>query len=596
MGETVLLTCSPYYSEILALLLCSPKTALAASSLAAMGTVGVALFLPVALAATAGGGDAVIVEHTFVVSQIKLRRLCNDTLVTVVNGQLPGPAIEVTEGDSLVVHVINKSPSGLTIHWHGVKQQLNCWADGAGMITQCPIQPNKNFTYRFNVKGQEGTLWWHAHVGCLRATIHGALLIRPRSGPNSYPFPRPNKEIPIVIGEWLGMDPIELETRIQRSILSDEPLSATINGKLGDANNCSGVIEDNYILNVEQGKTYLLRIVNAALHSEYYVKIAGHTFTVVAADANYVKPYNTDTIAIAPGETVDALLVADASPGRYYIVANSKSMKVKTRGIVHYNPSKRYDDTPVMAPDMPGKNDAVASFYFHGNLTSLPHPLAHPVPANVDEQLFMAIDTTHMCREGGSVCGLVSRMNNISFQLPSRTPLLKAHYYHNVSSSVSTLQEFPSSIPPGLVYDEGQTSKATSVRRLRYNTTVEIVFRCPPVMYSYSNPMHLHGHDFFVLAQGHGKYDAQKDVQTYNLVDPPVRNTILVPVVGWTAIRFVASNPGVWFLHCHYEKHASSGMAMAFMVENGPTLDSTLPPPPSDYPSCDDQNSGLAFD
>ncbi|KAM0877090.1 hypothetical protein ACQ4PT_035739 [Festuca glaucescens] len=166
-----------------------------------MAAVCLVFFLAVALAAT-GGGEAALVEHTFVVSQIKINHLCNDTLVTVVNGQLPGPAIEVTEGDSLVVHVINKSPTGLTIHWHGVKQQLNCWADGPGMITQCPIQPNKNFTYRFNVIGQVGTLWWHAHVGFLRATIHGALIIRPRSGPNSYPFPKPDKEIPIVIGEW----------------------------------------------------------------------------------------------------------------------------------------------------------------------------------------------------------------------------------------------------------------------------------------------------------------------------------------------------------------------------------------------------------
>jgi laccase len=68
------------------------------------------------------------------------------------------------------------------------------------MITQCPIQPSKNSTYRFNVTAQEGTLWWHAHIGSLRATVHGALIIRPRSGPNSYPFPKPEKEIPIVIG------------------------------------------------------------------------------------------------------------------------------------------------------------------------------------------------------------------------------------------------------------------------------------------------------------------------------------------------------------------------------------------------------------
>jgi laccase len=48
---------------------------------------------------------------------MKLDQLCNDTLVTVVNGQFPGPTIEVTEGDSVVVHVVNKSPNGVTIHW-----------------------------------------------------------------------------------------------------------------------------------------------------------------------------------------------------------------------------------------------------------------------------------------------------------------------------------------------------------------------------------------------------------------------------------------------------------------------------------------------
>jgi len=549
-------------------------------------------------AAAASGGEAALVEHTFVVSQIKLHHLCNETLVTVVNGQLPGPAIEVTEGDSLIVHVINKSPSGLTIHWHGVKQMLNCWADGPVMVTQCPIQPGKNFTYRFNVVGQEGTLWWHAHVGCLRATVHGALIIRPRSrGSGSlYPFPKPHKEIPIVIGEWWEKSPAQLEKGIAKGDFTDLPRSATINGKLGDLNNCSGVIEDNYILDVVHGKTYLLRLVNAGIHSEYYLKIAGHTFTVVAADANYVKPYTTDTVVVAPGETVDAMFVADAPPGRYYmVIVNSKTIEgpVQTRGIVNYIPSKGSDDTPILAPKKSCQDDESTSFYFHGNLTSLPRSLMRPVPMNVDEQLFVAIDTGYTCEEGDPTCGPVSCMNNISFQLPATTPLLQDHYYHNMSS---TIQEFPRRIPPGIVFNEGRTSKATSVRRVRYNTTVEIVFQGPPDGIIYSNPMHLHGHDFFVLAQGIGKYDAAKDVQTYNLVDPPMRNTALVPISGWTAIRFVANNPGVWFLHCHFEKHVSSGMGMVLIVENGPTSETTLPPPPADFPSCDDQNSGVAYE
>ncbi|KAM0877740.1 hypothetical protein ACQ4PT_035302 [Festuca glaucescens] len=569
-----------------------------------MAAACVVFFLAAVLAAAAGG-EAAIVEHTFVVSQMKLDQLCNDTLVTVVNGQLPGPTIEVTEGDSVVVHVVNKSPNGVTIHWHGVKQQLNCWADGPAMITQCAIQPNKNFTYRFNVNGQEGTLWWHAHIGCLRATVHGALIIRPRLGPSSYPFPEPDKEIPLVLGEWWDTDLLELERKIANGEMKEVPTSSTINGKLGAFNNCSGVIEDDYILNVEDGKTYLLRIVNAALHAEFYLKIAGHIFTVVAADANYVKPYTTDLIAISPGETVDVLVVADAPPGKYYMVAMTVPSQwiveepllntlVISRGIIYYNnTSKGSENTPALSPELPFDDMGNISFYFHGNLTSLLMP---SVPASIDERIFIDVDQGYICKEGESPCRTaVTRMNNISFQLPTSVPLLQAHYYNNISRSISMVREFPSS-PPNIVFNRGTTMKATSMRRVRYNTTLEIVFQGPPGEISYLNPMHLHGHDFFILAQGIGEYDPEKDVRKYNLVNPPVRNVALVPRFGWTAIRFVASNPGVWFLHCHLEKHVPSGMATVFVVEDGPTLDTTLPPPPTDYPTCDGQSNKVAYE
>ncbi|XBI51120.1 hypothetical protein VPH35_033686 [Triticum aestivum] len=528
--------------------------------MAAMAVVVVVFFVAAALVAA---GGAALVEHTFVVSQVKLNRLCNDMLVTVVNGQFPGPAIEVKEGDSVAVQVINKSPYGLTIHWHGVKLQLNCWADGAGMITQCPIQPNKNFTYRFNVTGQEGTLWWHAHVGSLRASIHGALIIRPRSGSRSYPFPKPHKEIPIVIGEWWEMDLNQLDKNLRNGHLFDMPRVATINGKPGDLDNCSGTVKDSNILKVEHGKTYLLRIVNAAMNSEYYLKIAGHRFTVVAADANYVKPYTTDVIAIAPGETVDALLVADAHPaGRYYIVAKANqppkpAIQIPvfiSRGIVQYGDGPRKVEEKalsdsaslIMAPEMPDKHDAATSFYFHGNLTSLQ---PQPVPANVHEHLFYALDASFVCREGESSCNNATNMmgmvNNVSFQLPTTTPLLQAHYHGN-TSSIGTLRELPDRAPRMFNYSETlePTSKATSVRRLRYNATVEIVFQSPVLADTYANPMHLHGHDFLVLAQGFGQYNAETDVATYNLVDPPVRNTVHVPLFGWAAVRFVTNNPG----------------------------------------------------
>ena len=78
-------------------------------------------------------------------------------------------------------------------------QLLTPWADGPSTVTQCPIQPNSSYTYRFNVTGQEGTLWWHAHSSFLRATVYGPLIIRPRNG-SAYPFPMPDQEVPVVLG------------------------------------------------------------------------------------------------------------------------------------------------------------------------------------------------------------------------------------------------------------------------------------------------------------------------------------------------------------------------------------------------------------
>lgn len=67
-------------------------------------------------------------------------------------------------------------------------------------------------------------------------------------------------------------------------------------------------------MEVESGKTYLLRIVNAALNDELFFAIAGHNMTVVEIDAVYTKPFTTQAILIAPGQTTNVLVKADQSP------------------------------------------------------------------------------------------------------------------------------------------------------------------------------------------------------------------------------------------------------------------------------------------
>ena len=82
---------------------------------------------------------------------------------------------------------------------HGIRQMRTGWADGPEFVTQCPIRPGGSYTYRFTVQGQEGTLWWHAHSSWLRATVYGALIIHPKPG-SSYPFTKPKRETPILLG------------------------------------------------------------------------------------------------------------------------------------------------------------------------------------------------------------------------------------------------------------------------------------------------------------------------------------------------------------------------------------------------------------
>ncbi|KAF8042242.1 hypothetical protein BT93_A0766 [Corymbia citriodora subsp. variegata] len=565
---------------------------------------GFLLAWALALVATSTMASAETVEHTFNVENVTVSKLCQKHVITAVNGTLPGPTIRVTEGDTLVVHVLNQSPYNVTIHWHGIFQLLSGWADGPSYITQCPIRPGHSYTYRFTITKQEGTLWWHAHFSLLRATVHGALIILPKSG--RYPFPEPHKQFPIVLGEWWNGNVIDMENQAEAVGLPTNNSDAyTINGSPGDLYNCSK--KDPFKLKVVHGKTYMLRIINAALNTQLFFKIANHKFTVVAVDASYTNPYVTDVVVLAPGHTIDLLLTTDQTPGAYYMAASPyfsaqnapPPNNISTTGILIYD--KLPYTSPVM-PLLPALNDTPTAHKFYSSLTSLVgSPNWMPVPTKVDEQMLVTIGLSvspcgpnATCRAVPNVptLRLSANMNNASFQFPTSLSLLQAHFF-NVKGIYTT--DFPDQPPLKFDYTNPANSnntallfalKGTKVKQVKYNAIVEIVFQDTTIIGAENHPMHLHGFNFHVVGQGFGNFDPVKDRKKYNLFNPVIRNTIAVPVGGWAAIRFQANNPGVWILHCHLDAHLPLGLATAFVVENGPTPSSTLPPPPLDLPQC----------
>ena len=64
---------------------------------------------------------------------------------------------------------------------------------------------------------------------------------------------------------------------------------------------------DTPVFNVTAGKTYLVRIINAAVDFQMFVGFANHNLTVVELDAEYAQPYVTQTVVSAPGKTTNVL-------------------------------------------------------------------------------------------------------------------------------------------------------------------------------------------------------------------------------------------------------------------------------------------------
>ncbi|XP_022857075.1 laccase-7-like [Olea europaea var. sylvestris] len=538
------------------------------------------------------------------VKNLTIQQLCKTQVITAVNGSLPGPSLHVREGDTLVVHVFNLSPYNLTIHWHGVFQLLSGWADGPEFATQCPIRPGHSYTYRFNITRQEGTLWWHAHVQWLRATVYGALIIRPGAG-RSYPFPKPHKEVPILLGEWWNANVIDVENEALATGNAPNVSDAyTINGRTGDLYPCSSNT-GTYRLNVERGKTYLLRIINAALNNQLFFKIADHKMTVVAVDAAYTNPYVTDVVVTGPGQTTDVLLETDQPPALYYMAANPYASaagvpfdNTTTTGIIVYNGATQ--STPKM-PILPAFNDTPTAHKFFSNLTGLvTGPFWAPVPQEVDERMFITVGLGLVAcgSPGNTSCPgplgqrFAASMNNVSFQFPNKLSMLEA-FFNNVGGVYTT--DFPSTPPVRFDYTNPNnslnraiimTTKSTKVKKVKYNSTVEIVMQNTALIGIENHPIHLHGFNFYVLAQGFGNFNRTRDSKKFNFVNPQERNTIGVPVGGWAVVRFRANNPGVWLMHCHLDVHLPWGLATAIVVENGPTSSTRLPPPPPDLPKC----------
>ena len=53
-----------------------------------------------------------------------------------------------------------------------------------------------------------------------------------------------------------------------------------------------------------------------------------------------------------------------------------------------------------------------------------------------------------------------------------------------------------------------------------------------------------------------------------NLINPPIKDSVVVPDSGFTVLRFLANNPGYWLVHCHMSWHNHLGMGFVVKVRS----------------------------
>ncbi|GLT68508.1 hypothetical protein SLA2020_407300 [Shorea laevis] len=520
--------------------------------------------------------DAETHYHEFVIEAVPVKRLCRTHSTITVNGQFPGPTLEVRNGDSLVIKVLNSARYNISLHWHGIRQLRNPWADGPTYVTQCPIQPGATYTYRFTIINQEGTLWWHAHTDWLRATVYGALIIHPKLG-SPYPFSMPKQEYTILLGEWFDRNPMDVLRQAQFTGAAPNVSDAyTINGQPGDLYRCSS--QETVRFPIESGETVLLRIINSALNQELFFAIANHKMTVVGVDAAYTKPFTTRIVMVGPGQTTNVLLTADQPPAHYYIAArayntamNAAFDNTTTTAILEYK----------SAPAMPRMGNLQNQSYLNYQPTMIQ-------PLRLLSMLGLRALPSPRC-QGPNGTRFAASMNNVSFVLPRTNSIMQA-YYQGAPGIFTT--DFPP-VPPIQFDYTGNVSRGlwqpvpgTKLFKLKYGSRVQIVLQDTSIVTTEDHPMHLHGYHFYVVGSGFGNFNPTRDTANFNLIDPPQRNTIGSNPGGWVAIRFVADNPGVWLMHCHLDSHFGLGLAMAFLVENGVGESQSVIPPPADLPPC----------
>jgi len=267
-------------------------------------------------------------EYELTIAKEKVNKAGKEVMGMTINGQIPGPTLEFTEGEYAVISVANNMDVETSIHWHGIL--LPNFYDGVPYLSTPPIEPGHTLKYEFAIK-QSGTYWYHSHTMLQEQSgVYGSIVIQPREKSLEY-----DKELVVMLSDWTNEKPMDVLRNLKRGNEwygirkgTSTPLNQVISrGALGaqldfwrqrmEGADIADVYYPAFLINGEQkvdypgfqqGEKIRLRIINGGASTSFWMTFGGEEPLLVSADGLDVVPVRKNKTFIGIAETYDFIV------------------------------------------------------------------------------------------------------------------------------------------------------------------------------------------------------------------------------------------------------------------------------------------------
>ncbi|KAF4628198.1 hypothetical protein G7Y89_g9948 [Cudoniella acicularis] len=504
-----------------------------------------------------------------------------------INGQFPGPMIECNKGDTIIIDVDNQSVNSTALHFHGIYQNGTNWMDGTTGVTQCPISPGRKFRYKFTVAGQSGTYYYHGHQAVQASDgLYGPLVIHSREEKKYQHIAYESDRVVMLQDYYHDLSSGLLVSALEPgSESSPIPNGALINGM--NQRDCSQLPHrmcDNSSctlphMGLTANAAHRLRFINVGAFAWFQVSVDEHQFAITEADGTDLMPAYDNRLMISPAQRYSVVLNTNQTSGEsFWLRAKMVTHCWKepqlpgpgndeAKAIITYVPpgQKKHAKTSSSLPTSQNWAKGMEVQCKDMNTTSYIPAKYEPAPIVADHSYYLRSNL-----EIGDW-----RLERGFFNSSTFRPNLQQPTLHRSVEGLSTRNETFSA-----------TSNLDGVNSVAYDLKNDFVIQHTGVKTvdliiqnfdEGNHPMHLHGHKFWILGQGHGMFPGYEflglepkgrgilkghETALDNLIR---RDVATAEGFGWLVLRFIADNPGVWAFHCHMAWHSEAGLSMQFL-------------------------------